>query len=217
VWLDDGEGRAAESAEGICILAVGYGVDRKRYNAADATKIKESITVAYQADVPRHRLLCFAQEAEGTEERDRLATFGLQVWNDYSGHPDFVRIQGMPDATRPYMMGADMQETAQKMERMETVVGKQALLGPPRFGFKASEQEVMRLALDGMTDEAVANKLGLSLVAIKKRWQKVYEKIEDQNPNFWAEAGDDDGNALKQRRRQVLRMMAEHPEEFWAT
>jgi DNA-binding NarL/FixJ family response regulator len=73
----------------------------------------------------------------------------------------------------------------------------------------------MKIALLGLTDQAIADKLGLSLVAIKKRWEGIYEKVNERAFLQSAERPVDEGEVLKVGRRQVLQMIGEHPEEFW--
>jgi len=89
-----------------------------------------------------------------------------------------------------------------------------ALLPEPRFGFTDLEQNVLALALRGSTDVEIAEYLGLTLVTIKKRWDRIFHKVEPFGALDIALS--DDTTAGKQRRRVVLQMMKEHPEEFWA-
>lgn len=49
---------------------------------------------------------------------------------------------------------------------------------PPRFGFSPAEQDLLALALDGSTDEAIAEASGASLSTIKKRFRTIYLKVE---------------------------------------
>jgi hypothetical protein len=49
---------------------------------------------------------------------------------------------------------------------------------PPRFGFTPSEQDLLGLALEGSTDEAIAQSTGASLSTIKKRFRTLYIRVE---------------------------------------
>jgi DNA-binding CsgD family transcriptional regulator len=87
----------------------------------------------------------------------------------------------------------------------------------PKFGFSMVEQDALNLALEGFTDEAIAQTLGASLSTIKKRFRAIYEKVQDK-------IGDDggveplaplnDGARGLETRRRVLNYLREHPEEL---
>jgi DNA-binding CsgD family transcriptional regulator len=51
----------------------------------------------------------------------------------------------------------------------------------PRLGLNAEEQRMLKLALDGRTDEAIAEIAGASLSTIRKRFRTIYEKVQVAN------------------------------------
>jgi DNA-binding CsgD family transcriptional regulator len=87
----------------------------------------------------------------------------------------------------------------------------------PKFGFSMVEQDVLNLALEGLTDEAIAQTMGASLSTIKKRFRAIYEKVQDK-------IGDDrgieplaplnDGARGLETRRRLLNYLREHREEL---
>jgi DNA-binding CsgD family transcriptional regulator len=87
----------------------------------------------------------------------------------------------------------------------------------PKFGFSMVEQDALNLALEGFTDEAIAQTMGASLSTIKKRFRAVYDKVQDK-------MGDDrgpeplsrfnDGARGLETRRRLLNYLREHPEEL---
>src|SRR6476646_4621522 len=50
------------------------------------------------------------------------------------------------------------------------------LYTPPKFHFPSAEQKLLTESLPGRTDEEVARVLGISVSAVKKRWQAIYRR-----------------------------------------
>jgi DNA-binding CsgD family transcriptional regulator len=213
-WLDKKEARKAEVEEGVSFFNFAA-VDVFRYTGLELAKLTDMFSAATTRESAQHRTRHVVTEPHSAAMRDRLKTYGMKLFRDYNEFlkdPDF---KALSDEWRPYLMGADFPQAARDASLKDTAVGKAAVLGPPKFGFTEPEQEVMKMALRGLTDQAIAEKLGLTLVAIKKRWEGVYEKVNERTfQRAWEKGGDDD-SGLKVGRRQLLQMIAEHPEEFW--
>lgn len=206
------------SGEGLNIVVTHWGVD-PRYKNEDYLKVIQYMSQSFQEIVKTHRLKEFLEEVYGEFERNRLATFGLSCKRDYR---EFLGTPHLPSREigerHPYLMGVVMQEIRREADKTETIAGKQALLGPPRFDFLLKEQEVLKRALIGETDEEIAEGLRLTCVAIKKRWQGIYEKVERVEPAFFSDppVSRERGSAkLKKKRRFLLSVLREHPEELW--
>lgn len=58
---------------------------------------------------------------------------------------------------------------------------------PPRVRFTAAERDLIRAALEGATDVELAERLGIALSAVKARWNRVVDRIEDRLPALLAE------------------------------
>jgi hypothetical protein len=86
-----------------------------------------------------------------------------------------------------------------------------------RFGFRPSEQRLLVTALLGGTDDDIADQLGISLSAVKKRWQSIYERVSSCDPDLvpfatlTAESVSERGKMKKQR---LLAYLRDHPEEL---
>jgi hypothetical protein len=88
---------------------------------------------------------------------------------------------------------------------------------PPLFRFSASQRRLLWLALFDESDDALMPLLGVSVHGLKKLWRGIYERIEDQMPEFFGEStGDDDGKRGPEKRRQVLAYVRQRPEELRA-
>jgi DNA-binding CsgD family transcriptional regulator len=97
----------------------------------------------------------------------------------------------------------------------------QALLfssfSPPRFGFSFAEQDTLLLALDGHTDEAIAETTGASLSTIKKRFRTIYAKVQDASTDeeavIFSEALVPGARGVETRRR-ILNYLRDHRQEL---
>ncbi len=86
----------------------------------------------------------------------------------------------------------------------------------PRFGFDLREQRLLKLALDGHTDESIAGILGTSVSITKKCFRSIYDKVSD--------CGVDTGLVIPQKRlegsrgsenrRYLLNYLRDHAEEL---
>jgi hypothetical protein len=85
----------------------------------------------------------------------------------------------------------------------------------PVLGLLDSEQELLIAALAGLTDEELADKLGIRLPAVKKRWRSIFERIGEREDLF-PHSGEapDDGSRGRQKRHNILAYVREHPEEL---
>lgn len=82
----------------------------------------------------------------------------------------------------------------------------------PNFGLSQDQQDVVEFALDGLSDEEIANCLGVKKGAVQMRWRRIYEKILDIKPDIIDEP--DKQVRGREKRRKVLKYLGEHPEEL---
>lgn len=88
---------------------------------------------------------------------------------------------------------------------------------PPLFRFSASQRRLLWFALFDDSDDTLMPLLDVSVHGLKKLWRGIYERIEDQMPEFFGEAtADDDGKRGPEKRRQVLAYVRQRPEELRA-
>jgi DNA-binding CsgD family transcriptional regulator len=215
VWLTRAAARQAQLERGANVLVLTWGVDDLRYEEAAAAKLKEAMAMAFQTELTRHRVHRFFEEVFGAMERERFLFFGCEEWRNYREGSWSASLDGVNAEAWPYVMGADLHAVRQDLGKIGTPIGRQAHLGPPRYGFKDTEQAVMRLAGRGLTDEEIAEQLGLSVPGVKKRWHGIYERVAARDPGLLGSAEEEEGRGGKQRRRKVVQLVLEHPEEFW--
>jgi hypothetical protein len=88
---------------------------------------------------------------------------------------------------------------------------------PPMLGFSRREQRLLSCAIQGATDEHLAENLGTSLPAVKKTWASIYRRVEDHLPGLMpesVESGTPAGVRGKEKRRRLLAYVREHLEEW---
>lgn len=86
---------------------------------------------------------------------------------------------------------------------------------PPRMGFSPREQQLLTLALEGLTDEALCRELNVSLTTIKKAWLSVYAKVSASSEGLISSG--ETGHEIhrgKEKRRSLLAYLRRHPEEL---
>ena len=146
-------------------------------------------------------------EAIGEAARDSGLHAGFLQRRSLSGPQD-----DLPAAKRPFLMGLTREEAHQ---REGSVMGHYFIHCPPRFGFTARQQEMLRLSLrhPELSDEALAEALGVSVGAAKNWWKLVYERVSKADPDLLPLVAGGRARGPEKRRR-LLQYLREHPEEL---
>lgn len=95
-----------------------------------------------------------------------------------------------------------------------THVSQMFIYAPARFSFTLGQQELLRRALMGETDEELAGALYLSLSAVKKRWFSIYDRVYATDPRLLPTEDDVRQARGAEKRRHLLRYVRSHPEEL---
>ena len=93
-----------------------------------------------------------------------------------------------------------------------SLVSQAFIYTAPCFYFKPHEQELLCHALIGYSDDELADPLGVSLAAVRKRWAAIYERVAAIDPDLLPSAGD--GTRGAEKRRDLLAYLRDHPEEL---
>ncbi len=81
---------------------------------------------------------------------------------------------------------------------------------PPLFSFKSVERRLLRFAIEGESDERIADLLEIALRTVK-RWADIYLAM---GTLMGIVSGGSDGHRGAEARRHVLRHIRQHPEEL---
>lgn len=205
----------ANSGDGLNLVVIHHGY----LEPADGESLK-NLRFAANATELRARgwnLRSYTNEVFGRDlqcdGREMGEALGFRV-GQYSAEQ--LREAGIPADKAPYVWMAN---------RKDAIAGPVGLaLGmlfcsymSPRFGFNAVEQHLLRLALDGRTDVAIANLTNSSLGCTKKHFREIYDKVALAD----AHRGDAafsppaiNGARGVEVRRHLLNYIREHPEEL---
>jgi DNA-binding CsgD family transcriptional regulator len=87
----------------------------------------------------------------------------------------------------------------------------------PRIGFSPAEKDLLNLALWGNNDSDIANTLNITVDTVRKRWRRIFEKIEDHpEVNLFSDAAQerDKGTRGPEKRSVVIQFIDAHLEEI---
>jgi hypothetical protein len=86
---------------------------------------------------------------------------------------------------------------------------------PPYLNFTRPQRDLLRTALINDSDEWIAEMLDVSLSAVKKRWQSIYDIMSGECPDaFPKDMALRDGQRGVEKRKYVLHYIRNHPEEL---
>lgn len=83
----------------------------------------------------------------------------------------------------------------------------------PLLGLSDADQRLLLTALGGATDSELAAKLGTSTASIKRRWFRLFERVELALPNLFAAGSEGEGRG-PQKRHHLLSYVRANPEEL---
>jgi hypothetical protein len=86
----------------------------------------------------------------------------------------------------------------------------------PEMGFPRSEQRLLSAALQGGTDQELAEHLGISLSAVKKMWASAYQRIESRRASIleFERKENANGDRGREKKQKLLAYLRDHPEEL---
>lgn len=212
--LSQVEIRAANSAAGLDYLGLHSGWAEGELSAAETKQVWHAIVETFAAEHRGLRLRSFCTEVYGERERRLFEVVGAKVWSDYEWY--FARHPAArPVADRhPYLMGMTR---ADALEQEGKLAFSAFFPAAPRFSFTPRQQGVLRCALAGQTDVAIAANLGLSLVTVKKLWNSIYARVAARAaPTAPGTPPPDSPRRQRgsERRRTLLNYLRQHPEEL---
>lgn len=207
-FLDEMALGAANGGDGLSLLATHDGAietsDPAR-RAAILAGLAESFMVQHSG----LNIVAFAHESFGFP-KEFAADMGLIVRAEYPSYETL--LADVPPNRKPLVFFMTREEAARRP-------GNLALnhvflrFTAPQFAFMATERRLLRFALEGEADAAIADILAIAPATLKKRWARIYEAME---PVIGTRVHGDDGRRGTEVRRHVLRYVRQHPEELHA-
>lgn len=211
------QARAAHAGDGVTLLLVSHPLFNHRL-ANDESQCLEAAWGAALYEMRAYRTAAMFVEVNGAKLQRSLGQCGLRLVSDWT---DYWRKRDgpPPDEARPFLLGLTRAEALAQAGSHSSHLFNHA---PPRFDFTARQQELLRAALPGDTDEALAPGLHVSVSAVKKRWIAIYQHVGAIAPEWLEreERNTADGLALAretrgtEKRRRLLNYLRAHPEEL---
>jgi hypothetical protein len=164
--------------------------------------------------------------SEQLESRDRLSftlKTGGRLWDPVAGSfnssSDSALEQDLNEiVNKPHLVGTTRELEQERQGNWSgSWVGALFDYHPPIIGFSRREQDLLRSALAGTTDEDLAGILGTSLPAVKKMWVSIYRRVGDRLRRLISDPIQLDTPANsrgRERRRSLLAYLRDHPEEL---
>jgi hypothetical protein len=198
--------RAANSGDGLNFLLTHWVWAEHILSDTDNVRVRNFLTEHFIEFHSGYNLKEILIEVVGAGPLKRAREAGFLLLDDYAEH---YRTQGPPPQFYPYLMGLTR---AEALANDGCAISPLFLYTPPRFFFDAEEQEFLRCARFGRTDDEIASELYIAEGTVKKRWREIYERVSEVDPNLLPPVTDTVRGTEK--RRKLLRYLREHPEEL---
>jgi hypothetical protein len=207
-FLDEWSFATANGGGGLHVITTHNGVDE----SIDARFLPNVLSVMSENFLTQHagcNIKAFVHESYGVPP-EFAVDMGLRIVpyaSSYAGE-----LAGVPPDRKPTIITM----TRDDAERHPgNLVMYQTFLRftQPRCGLQIAERRLLRYALEGLPDDAIADILEIAPRTLKKRWADVYAAME---PVTGISPGGEDGRRGAEVRRHVLRYVRQHPEELHA-
>ncbi len=211
VVLRPSEARAANRGDGLHLFFLAAPVSDPRLDGAALIEINErwgEELYAYRAC----KLRSLTWECLGEAQLDLAQACGVRLAQDWAASWAANRAQAAL-LGRPYLTSISREEA---LSRFGTHIWYVFSHTAARLGLTATQQEMLTHALEGLTDEELAEILHLSLSAVKKRWLVLYERVSLAAPEILPLDDDGGSRGLRgvEKRRHLVRYLRLHPEEL---
>ncbi len=194
--------------DGVNMLICALGWEGKEHLTEPAANLRGFIVNSFVERHGGHKLRVLFGEVEA-DILDLAYRSGVKLLNNYAQWAKDRQMTTEPK--RPYLVG-NTREDALTTENYWLV--RMFTYFPPRFHFTEPQREILLLARDGFTDYEIAQILGASPDAVKKRWVGIYHRVGRIMPGLLPTAGPTRRGAEK--RRALLAHLRDRPEELRA-
>jgi DNA-binding CsgD family transcriptional regulator len=178
----------------------------------------ETHTTAISAFVELHRGFLLKEVISQTNIRKQLESSlrsGAQLLQEDGRYVDSVDIS--PDLDKllkiPHYIGLTRKVA---LSRPGAWVGSLFIYQAPHCGFRPSEQRLLLAALPGLTDQELADDLGISLSAVKKTWLSIYNRVSSNLPSLFPDrvAMQGESERGREKKQHLISYLRDHPEEL---
>ncbi len=197
----------ANAGDGLNLAAIsGFG----EFSGDDEAQLMVALLEDFRARVAGFHVKSLFTECYREIFRTIAPTMMLPV-REYS--PDALRAAKIPAEHAPFVLSSRFDDT--RFGETSFLISLYYEYTRPRFGFDLVEQRVLRLAVEGLTDEELGAVLAMSLAIVKKRLRGIYEKVADApGLPLISKWHAQDGMRAPELRRHLIAYLRNHPEEL---
>lgn len=210
--LSDNELREANSTTGLSAI-VWEGCIRGDFESS--TELYREIVTLF---IDEHRGFKWNELISSQMESPERLTWTLSTggcwWDPVAGrYVDRLTVPADEAFRTPHVIGI-----TRDLERGRPASWVGALFEyvPPRCAFSRAEQLLLETALDGATDEELAETLSISVTTVKKTWLSIYSRFGIGLPALLPQdtmAGERSQRG-REKKRRLLMYLRQHPEEL---
>ena len=203
--------RKANAGDGLSVVILHYG----EAAALDPDALQRARLLALEAFLWAHRGYRVNEVLqEFWDEID--PRFVTQGWGRLrADFAEFYARQGLPvppSGRGPRLIGLTREEVG--AEPGTTIMSPLFVHTPPRFGFRPGEQQLLELAIGGVTDTQLARMLHIAEPTVKGRWRSIYDRVGVSAPELAPATAATAETRGKEKRRKLLDYVRRHPEEL---
>ncbi len=202
----------ANGGEGLNVLLCFAGCAEKGLSRDAILAIREAQKEAFRLAHRGYRIKEFLGEAIGEAELRWLVAGGAHLRRYY---PKSFNGRFPPKSSqRPWLVGLTK---AEALSNCGSFLSGFFVYTPPRFLFSRSQQILLRRSLMGETSKELAKSLLISPSTVKKRWEAIYERVAEVDPELFPPEihnGEHATTRGTEHRRHLLQYLRLHPEEL---
>jgi hypothetical protein len=210
--LSDQQIRDANSSDGLNILIIQGSIGAE--NPQWVETFYAGVTAFFEEYRGFRIKEIIGSQADSIEFLHGMLRSGVMLLNPDGTWSDSLPHDPQKVISEPHVIGLTREISASKLGGWFSSVFDYRL---PQFGFAHRQQKMLKSALGTATDEQLAKELGISLSAIKKMWIDIYDRVGSNQPGLTldqAEVGRSGATRGKEKRRQLLSYLRDHPEEL---
>ncbi len=201
---DDEEIGRANAGEGLDLFLAHFAVD-EAFDDAEAIRIRGLLVSYFVDQFSGNRLRSILVETVGRENTAMAMNSGFEVVTSY---PSWRAANNSLERDGPHLLRMDLHRT---LEVQNFHLARLLQYRTPLFHFPPGARELLRFALQGLTDVQLVSARSISSKSIASTWTRIYRIVEEVMPNLLPSGliGKPD------RRLALMAYLRNHPEELW--
>lgn len=205
----------ANSGQGLNLMVMHYGWAEDELNLIEFRNVQHLLVEAFFDQHRGYQCNVHFQEVFEESVSEGMLGAGFMLHTDYSEAFRTGCLPSPPAGRHPHFVIVTRDDALRRGYNPGLLHFFNYI--PPRFHFGGAGQNLLRHAALGQTDEELSRTLRVSLVTVKKRWEAIYARVADVEPNLLPGTSRTlGGRAARgaEKRRHLLAYLRDHPEEL---